>query len=88
MNTQLTEDRKQNLSSLIDEIKSLIVGFSREDMEYIFEEAIIGLYQLSTRSPWGEGKWKIVERETGREVQSTVDISDSLRTKLFFGESL
>lgn len=59
---------KQNLKPVIEQIKDLFKGYTRDEANYIFEEAIIGLYQFQSKSAFEKGKYKITLRETGEEV--------------------
>lgn len=60
--------KEKRLNPLVEEIKKLFIGFHRDEINYIFEKAIIGLYQMQSRTLNGEGKYKIVLRETDEEV--------------------
>ncbi|WP_157595039.1 hypothetical protein [Psychroflexus tropicus] len=62
------EKVKENLKPIVKEVRELLTGWCDIEMNYIFEEAVIDLYQLSSRKPWCEGKYKIVLRETGEEI--------------------
>ena len=42
-------------------------GFTKDDIEPLFERFVLPIYVFTSRRPNEDGKWKIVNRETGEE---------------------
>lgn len=42
-------------------------GFTKVDIEPLFERFVLPIYRMCARNPFEESKWKIVNRETGEE---------------------
>ena len=42
-------------------------GFTKDDIEPLFERFVLPIYVFASRRPNEDGKWKIVNRETGEE---------------------
>lgn len=64
MEYQPTEEQLQKWGKPI--IDSLM-GFTKDDLEPLFEKYILPIYIMCTRNSDQESKWKIVSRETEEE---------------------
>jgi len=45
-------------------------GFTKEDIETLFERFVLPIYIFASRRPNESGKWKIINRETGEEYSA------------------
>lgn len=61
---QPTEEQLQEWGKPV--IDSLI-GFTKDDLEPLFEKYVLPIYKVCARRPDQESKWKVVDRETGEE---------------------
>ena len=48
-------------------IAEMLNGFTKDDIEPLFERFVLPIYVFASRRPNEDGKWKIVNRETGEE---------------------
>ena len=48
-------------------IAEMLNGFTKDDIEPLFERFVLPIYVFVARKPDQESKWKIVNRETGEE---------------------
>ena len=48
-------------------IAEMLNGFTKDDIEPLFERYVLPIYVFVARKPDQESKWKIVNRETGEE---------------------
>ena len=48
-------------------IAESLYGFTKDDLEPLFERYVLPIYVFVARKPDQESKWKIVNRETGEE---------------------
>lgn len=53
-----------------------LVGFTKDDIEPLFERFVIPVYIFASRRPGEDGKYKIVNRETGKEYAEEKAISE------------
>lgn len=44
-----------------------LMGFTKDDLEPLFEKYILPIYKVCARRPDQESKWKVVNRETEEE---------------------
>ncbi|MBP6126590.1 hypothetical protein [Flavobacterium sp.] len=44
-----------------------LYGFTKDDLEPLFEKFVLPIYRMCARKPDQESKWKIVNRETDEE---------------------
>ena len=48
-------------------VTNSLYGFTKDDLEPLFEKYVLPIYIMCTRRPDQESKWKMVNRETGEE---------------------
>ena len=54
-------------------------GFTKDDIEPLFERFVLPIYVFASRRPNEDGKWKIINRETGEEYtgdKATIEIEN------------
>jgi hypothetical protein len=64
MKYQPTEEQIQEWGKPITES---LYGFTKDDLEPLFERFVLPIYAMCARKPNQESKWKIVNRETNEE---------------------
>lgn len=62
---------------------SSIYALTREDLEVLFEDWIFPVYKTMIRTPAGEPKWKITNRETGQEYSDEAAFNGLRVMKLY-----
>ncbi|MDI5886238.1 hypothetical protein [Flavobacterium yafengii] len=76
---QPTEEQLQGWGKPI--VDSLY-GFTKGDLEPLFEKFVLPIYRMIARSPVEESKWKIVNRETGEEYSLETARKELVEQKL------
>lgn len=61
------EPTEENLQKWGKPIAKSLYGFTKDDLEPLFERFVMPIYCMCARRPFEESKWKIVNRETGEE---------------------
>lgn len=64
MNYNPTEKELQKWG---EKITKSLYGFTKDDLEPLFERFVLPIYRMCARKPNQESKWKIINRETGEE---------------------
>lgn len=64
MNYSPTEKELQKWGK---KVTDSLYGFTKDDLEPLFEKYVLPIYVFVARKPDQESKWKIVNRETGEE---------------------
>ncbi|MGR3792031.1 hypothetical protein ACUXZJ_14380 [Flavobacterium sp. TN-1] len=77
MKYQPTEEQLQEWGKVVF---NSFAGFTKDDIEPLFERFIIPIYVFASRRPNEDGKWKIVNRETGKEypVDEAIEVTKKL----------
>lgn len=68
--SKINKSRKKQLKEWGKYIFKSFAGFTKDDIEPLFERFVIPIYVFASRRPNEEGKWKIVNRETGEEYSA------------------
>jgi hypothetical protein len=79
MQYQPTEEQIQKWGQKITES---LYGFTKEDLEPLFEKYVLPIYRMIARSPVEKSKWKIVNRETGEEYSLETARKELIEQKL------
>ncbi len=59
--------REKELQKWGKKVTDSLYGFTKDDLEPLFEKYVLPIYRMCARKPDQESKWKIVNRETGEE---------------------
>lgn len=78
MNYSPTEKELQKWGK---DIFNSFAGFTKDDIEPLFERFIIPIYIFASRRLNEDGKWKLINRETGKEF--SVDEAIEATKKLY-----
>ena len=79
MNYQPTE---KELKKWGKEVTDSLYGFTKDDLEPLFERYVLPIYVFVARKPDQESKWKIVSRETGEEYSLEIAEKQLIEQKL------
>lgn len=58
---------EQKLQEWGKDVAESLYGFTKDDLEPLFERFVLPIYVMGARRPDQNTKWKIVDRETGEE---------------------
>lgn len=53
-----------------------LIGFTKDDLEPLFEKYVLPIYVFAARRPNEDVKWQVISRETGEEYSSERAIKD------------
>ena len=73
------EKKKQKWSK---KVTNSLYGFTKDDLEPLFEKYVLPIYRMCARKPDQESKWKIVNRETGEEYSLETAEKELVKQKL------
>lgn len=59
-----------------------LYGFTKDDLEPLFERYVLPIYRMCARKPNQESKWKVVNRETGEEYSLETAEKELIEQKL------
>ena len=62
---------EEQLKKWGEKIAKSLLGFTKDDIEPLFERFVLPIYVFASRRPGEDGKWKIVNRETGEEYSAS-----------------
>lgn len=65
-----------------EKITKSLYGFTKDDLEPLFEKYVLPIYRMCARKPDQESKWKIVNRETGEEYSLATAKKELVEQKL------
>lgn len=63
-------------------VSDSLYGFTKDDLESLFERYVLPIYVFVARKPDQESKWKIVNRETGEEYSLETAEKELIEQKL------
>ena len=61
------EPTEKELQKWGKKVTDSLYGFTKDDLEPLFEKYVLPIYVFAARKPDQESKWKIVNRETDEE---------------------
>lgn len=67
MNTVNYTPKEEDLKEWGKPIVDSLLGFTKLDIEPLFERFVLPIYRFAASYPEEDTKWKIVDRETGEE---------------------
>ena len=79
MNYEPTEKELQKWGK---KVTDSLYGFTKDDLEPLFEKYVLPIYRMCAIKPNQESKWKIVNRETGEEYSLKTAEKELVEQKL------